>query len=425
MLGFLFGVPRTIQAEIDDREVSNRIEANTNLEQISDWLTKILVGVGLTQLNSILSYTKTHIIDNLTPSFGGSSNGSGNEIATSTTIGAFVYFLVCGFFIGYLWSRVYLTQSLEDEYNKVKTEISKTKNFSTKIQLVRQIIDSIPEHKYNNSLDFAYLKSDNNKLETYQNIYKKVDKVLAKLKNHLSDDDLGLPENLDKFLNSVEKDIDRDNEFFFLRATDYVKLGTIVALKLDFRKSIRFFDKALEINSASYEAYIFKGLCQWQLNYYDDALLCFDDAIKINSRGFSALNNKCGVLLDKVKHQRLSKQQKEIILEQALDAAKKAIIINPYSPIIYVNKGYIYSELKEYNKELESYRKALDIDDKYTLAWYNKACYYAARADNEQEAINCLKKAIDLNKDIIKYAKDEEDFKSLHNNDEFKALVNK
>ena len=53
LLGFLFGIPRTLQQE-DETEVKGvGYRANTNLEQISDWLTKILVGVGLTQIGRI------------------------------------------------------------------------------------------------------------------------------------------------------------------------------------------------------------------------------------------------------------------------------------------------------------------------------------------------------------------------------------
>ncbi|MDQ2643463.1 MAG: hypothetical protein M3020_06600 [Myxococcota bacterium] len=70
LLGFLFGIPRTTVAERAPNPVTDPpggrepvpagtsplsapYSVNTNLEQISDWLTKILVGVGLTQLNEI------------------------------------------------------------------------------------------------------------------------------------------------------------------------------------------------------------------------------------------------------------------------------------------------------------------------------------------------------------------------------------
>ena len=65
LIGFLFGIPRKLQdeqgvasdigsqEEFDSRVVSALYGGNTNLEQISDWLTKILVGVGLTQISSL------------------------------------------------------------------------------------------------------------------------------------------------------------------------------------------------------------------------------------------------------------------------------------------------------------------------------------------------------------------------------------
>ena len=45
--GFLFGIPRVLQSDHLASQESSRVLSNSNLEQISDWLTKILVGVGL------------------------------------------------------------------------------------------------------------------------------------------------------------------------------------------------------------------------------------------------------------------------------------------------------------------------------------------------------------------------------------------
>lgn len=55
LLGFVFCIPRTAKPEnekittLDD----DGIETNTNLIDISDWLTKILVGVGLVEFGKI------------------------------------------------------------------------------------------------------------------------------------------------------------------------------------------------------------------------------------------------------------------------------------------------------------------------------------------------------------------------------------
>jgi hypothetical protein len=47
VLGFLFGVPRV---QTPDDNSKSPLQANTNLEQISDWLTKLLTGAALASL---------------------------------------------------------------------------------------------------------------------------------------------------------------------------------------------------------------------------------------------------------------------------------------------------------------------------------------------------------------------------------------
>jgi hypothetical protein len=114
LLGFLFGVPRTLQQDKESPRVSDtteQVEAvayrpNTNLEQISDWLTKILVGVGLTQLGQIP--TK---LQRLAEYIG---SGLGNsDVARTFALTIILYFLCCGFLMGYLWTRLYLVGALK------------------------------------------------------------------------------------------------------------------------------------------------------------------------------------------------------------------------------------------------------------------------------------------------------------------------
>jgi hypothetical protein len=100
-LGFLFGIPRTLQNEVGDQRAETEYRANTNLEQISDWLTKILVGVGLTQLSSVPEGLQGLGIY-LQAAFG-DRPGSGTFGLTIT-----LYFLVAGFLFGFLWTRLFL-----------------------------------------------------------------------------------------------------------------------------------------------------------------------------------------------------------------------------------------------------------------------------------------------------------------------------
>jgi CheY-like chemotaxis protein len=109
LFGFLFGIPRTLQdgqggteSEQGSSEQRRRpYVGNTSLEQISDWLTKILVGVGLTQLANIptgLSALGSFVA----PGLGGLTTAPVFAVVVA------VYFAMVGFFLSYLWTRLYL-----------------------------------------------------------------------------------------------------------------------------------------------------------------------------------------------------------------------------------------------------------------------------------------------------------------------------
>jgi hypothetical protein len=114
LLGFVFGIPRQLQlaeskvVATDEASSSQRArvryQGNTNLEQISDWLTKILVGVGLTQIGQVPT-----IYGQIATFFGPAIGGDiGGTVAVCLTI----FFPIVGFMIGYLWTRLYLGEEL-------------------------------------------------------------------------------------------------------------------------------------------------------------------------------------------------------------------------------------------------------------------------------------------------------------------------
>ena len=111
LVGFLFGVPRYRRLDRDaEKSISTNEEyttaPNTNLEQISDWLTKIIVGVTLTQIPQIGNFF-VNIGSAWGTAFGESP--SGEIIAISITI----HYLIMGFFQGFLLSSLWLPGALE------------------------------------------------------------------------------------------------------------------------------------------------------------------------------------------------------------------------------------------------------------------------------------------------------------------------
>lgn len=121
IVGFLFGIPKVIQSDVipvnnpdpatkgnnrSEKPVNSgqsanpyRQRVNTNLEDISDWLTKIIVGLGLVHLSKIWTKLKS-IASVLMASL------PDNNIAFSMAL--LLYFGIVGFVSGYLATRLFL-----------------------------------------------------------------------------------------------------------------------------------------------------------------------------------------------------------------------------------------------------------------------------------------------------------------------------
>jgi hypothetical protein len=95
--GFLFGIPRPLP----DDPANSTYRPSTNLEQVSDWLTKILIGVGLVQLAALrdgLATVGTLVSKAVTPATGGAG------VVSQLVL---LVFLVVGFLSSFLWTRLY------------------------------------------------------------------------------------------------------------------------------------------------------------------------------------------------------------------------------------------------------------------------------------------------------------------------------
>jgi hypothetical protein len=102
LLGFLFGIPQYLAKGTAATPTDKAsYQPNTNLTQVSDWLTKIIIGVGLVQFGQ-LTHTIGDLGDSLEPSLGGSPNGKPFGIALV------VGFFVIGFLCSYLYTRLRL-----------------------------------------------------------------------------------------------------------------------------------------------------------------------------------------------------------------------------------------------------------------------------------------------------------------------------
>jgi hypothetical protein len=113
ILGLLFGIPRAYTSEVSGAgaveaakaEIARGYKANTNLEQVSDWLTKILIGATLTQLGAVPGLVQ-QLVDYLDDAFGA------GPAAAALVLGIVGVYAGGGFLVGYLWARLWLGRAL-------------------------------------------------------------------------------------------------------------------------------------------------------------------------------------------------------------------------------------------------------------------------------------------------------------------------
>lgn len=101
LIGFLFAVPR-INPEV---KIRSRLIPNANVEAVSDWLTKILVGVSLVNFHSIGAFA-----DRLATRL---SIDTGQTHAFA--LGLITYFFAVGVIQGYMLTRIFLTARFRAE----------------------------------------------------------------------------------------------------------------------------------------------------------------------------------------------------------------------------------------------------------------------------------------------------------------------
>jgi hypothetical protein len=114
MLGFLFAVPRVVAPATSTTE-GPVLRSSNNLEEISDWLTKILVGLGLVELGKIIA-SGSDFMKFLEPAFGDKARG-GKAVALADI----TFFAVAGFIALYYITRVFVAEALkqvEDDLRK-------------------------------------------------------------------------------------------------------------------------------------------------------------------------------------------------------------------------------------------------------------------------------------------------------------------
>ena len=102
LVGFLFGLPQTRQQS----DSTALLSTSSKLDEVADWLTKILVGLGLVQLGAVAGGVDD-LGASVVPALG---DGPG---AQTLAVSVLVYSAANGFLLGYLWTRIEVSARLK------------------------------------------------------------------------------------------------------------------------------------------------------------------------------------------------------------------------------------------------------------------------------------------------------------------------
>jgi tetratricopeptide (TPR) repeat protein len=108
--------------------------------------------------------------------------------------------------------------------------------------------------------------------------------------------------------------------------------------------------------------------------------------------------------------------------QEALEAFDKSLALGPERVDIYGMKASILIKLDKFDEALYTANKGIGLSPGNPAAIYNRACIYSLKGD-KANALADLKKVLEMNPMFKQHARQDKDFKSLWEDEEFKTIT--
>ena len=337
-LGFLFGIPKR------NVEKESAYNLSTNLVDISDWLTKIIIGLGLIEIKKIPATLQSIGI------YIQVKTASQGSVAIFTS-SCMVYFSIFGLYYGYNYMRLFLSgqfKEADDNLLMNQRKLSETKEELKKLDLSPDKANEEAKEKvnaYNQLLKSTKTEED----YTFDDWYiKGIDAY-----------------NLQDFYSSISnmnKAIEKDPKN--KRVPDaYLYVGLSFYYLKSYENAMLAYEKILEeypSYSFLYVVYLDRGLCFYALAIYEKAIKDFDESLRINPVYNLAWSAKGDTYM--------SMQQ----YDEAIDAYTRSLNYVPNNGDALLNRGICYAKQGKKDLALEDLKKAVQLKPEHKVTILNE-----------------------------------------------------
>ena len=167
------------------------------------------------------------------------------------------------------------------------------------------------------------------------------------------------------------------------RFTDFAELRTLLEPISEVLTRKRVIVESRDSDKLTAAEWIARGVTFSSFKRWDEALHCYEHALKLEPQDPMALNNKATALSDLGRYQ------------EALDCYNRVLETNPKYAKVWYNKGSLLEQMAKYQEAITCYDHALHLDSRLSGAWCNKgrALYTLGRI---QEALECWDRTVQI-----------------------------
>lgn len=213
---------------------------------------------------------------------------------------------------------------------------------------------------------------------------------------------LGFHYNEQKEFKKAQQVLEKAVQLNTKKSVVYSNLGNVYDMQGEYNKAIRTFQRAIILDPNNLDAYNNMGIVYVRQKEYTKARKFFMKAVELEPNFTEAFNNL--KLIEDLKESgtRHEKDVEEITAdfkdpkqynsqgnfyaklkeyEKAIESYQRAIQIDPNYAVAYYNLGNVYRDKKEHSKAIEYYRKAIQISPNYSVAYFNLGNIYAEQKE--------------------------------------------